>query len=170
MKLQINKAIFLALALVLIPAAVLVAEAPGYGAKAAQGRSGLTLEEMLTYAIQDEYLARGEYALIMEEYGQVRPFSNIIRAEERHIEWLEELFRKHGLSVPKDAAAEHVVLPASLEAASQAGVQAELDNIAMYESFLRQDLPADVREVFERLKEASENHLRAFRRQPGRRS
>ncbi|MPN44592.1 hypothetical protein SDC9_192157 [bioreactor metagenome] len=32
----------------------------------------------------------------------------------------------------------------------------------MYEQFLEQDLPADVRVVFESLMHASENHLRAF--------
>jgi hypothetical protein len=33
----------------------------------------------------------------------------------------------------------------------------------MYESFLQEDLPGDVRDLFEQLKRASENHLRAFR-------
>jgi hypothetical protein len=33
----------------------------------------------------------------------------------------------------------------------------------MYESFLQEDLPADVRDLFQRLQSASENHLRAFR-------
>ena len=40
----------------------------------------------------------------------------------------------------------------------------EIENIAMYERFLQQELPKDVRQVFESLKNASENHLRAFRR------
>lgn len=35
----------------------------------------------------------------------------------------------------------------------------------MLELFLKQDLPDDVRIVFERLKSASENHLRSFERQ-----
>jgi hypothetical protein len=33
----------------------------------------------------------------------------------------------------------------------------------MYESFLKQGLPADVRDLFEQLKRASQNHLQAFR-------
>ena len=40
---------------------------------------------------------------------------------------------------------------------------AEVHNIAMYEAFLKQeDLPDDVRAVFEALTRASGNHLRAF--------
>jgi hypothetical protein len=156
-----------AAAIVLVLAALtgVYADASEYGARGAEGRSGLSVEQMLVYAIQDEYLARAEYALIMSEYGRIRPFSNIIQAEERHVEWLEELFAAHGLAVPEDLAAQHAVLPASLEAAVEAGVQAEIDNIEMYATFLAQELPADVREVFERLQAASENHLQAFRRQ-----
>lgn len=39
--------------------------------------STLEVKEMLLYAIQDEYLANKEYGMIMDEYGQQRPFSNI---------------------------------------------------------------------------------------------
>ena len=40
------------------------------------------------------------------------------------------------------------------------GVEAEIENIAMYESFLKRELPDDVREVYKRLKATSQNHLR----------
>jgi hypothetical protein len=134
-----------------------------FGARGAEGKSGLSIEQMLTYAIQDEYLARAEYELIIGEYGSIRPFTNIMAAEERHIEWVTELLEEYGYSVPEDTAHRYVVLPADLKSSFQTGVQAEIDNIAMYESFLRADLPNDVRQLFEQLKGASENHLRAFR-------
>ena len=54
--------------------------------------------------------------------------------------------------------------PENIKTALEIGVQAELDNIAMYEAFLEEDLPEDVRDVFERLMAASKNHLEAFRR------
>ena len=73
------------------------------------------------------------------------------------------MFDKYGYSLPKDTSSLHVALPADLKSSFETGVQAEIDNIAMYESFLAEDLPADVRDLFERLKEASENHLRACR-------
>ena len=134
-----------------------------FGARGAEGRSGLTVEQMLTYAIQDEYLARAEYELIIGEYGSIRPFTNIMAAEQRHIEWVAEMFDEYGYPLPKDTANLYVSLPADLQSSFETGVQAEIDNIAMYESFLAEDLPADVRDLFERLKQASENHLRAFR-------
>ena len=139
------------------------AEAPGFGAKGAEADAELTLNEMLIYAIQDEYLARAEYELIMSKHGTVRPFSNIIKAEERHIEWVKELLESHDYEIPADTAADYVVLPPDLKNAVETGVQAEIDNIAMYEKFLSKELPEDVRDVFEELKSASENHLRAFK-------
>ena len=138
------------------------ANSADFGAKGAEGKSGLTVEQMLTYAIQDEYLARAEYQLIIEEYGSIRPFTNIMPAEQRHIEWVTELFNEYGYALPEDTAHMHVVLPEDLKSSFETGVQAEIDNIAMYESFLKQELPADVQDLFERLKQASENHLRAF--------
>ena len=63
-----------------------------FGAKSAEQSSNLTIQNMLTYAIQDEYLAHAEYKSIIGKYGSIRPFSNIIRAEETHINMLIPLF------------------------------------------------------------------------------
>ena len=73
------------------------------------------------------------------------------------------MFDDYGYRLPKDTAHMYVVLPKDLKSSLETGVQAEIDNIAMYESFLQEDLPEDARDLFERLQQASENHLRAFR-------
>lgn len=134
-----------------------------FGAKGAQQSMAPTLEQMLTYAIQDEYLAHAEYEYIINKFGPVRPFSNIIKAEETHISMLTPLFEKYGFQVPKNTAEEHILIPKDLKEAMETGVQAEIDNIEMYEKLLPKTIPDDVRTVFERLKNASGNHLRAFR-------
>ena len=134
-----------------------------FGAKGAQQSPDPTLEQMLTYAIQDEYLARAEYSFIINEYGPVRPFSNIIHAEEQHIKMLVPLFTTYGFSVPEDNAEQHIFVPKDLKEALETGVQGEIDNIDMYEAFLNTSLPEDVLDVFEGLQNASGNHLRAFR-------
>lgn len=123
-----------------------------------------TLEEMITMAITDEYLARQEYEIILNAYGNINPFANIIQAEVGHIQELLPLFDTYDVTVPQDQALDHVVLPGSLQEAYETGVQAEVNNIGMYESFLKQDLPDDVREVFEELMAASAHHLQAFSR------
>lgn len=134
----------------------------GYGSAGALDDASLTVADMLTYALQDEYLARAEYALILSDFGSVRPFSNIIRAEDTHVDALLPLFEAYGIAAPADEGSSRAAAVSSLTAAYQAGVNAEVNNIAMYETFLAEDLPDDVRTVFESLMHASENHQRAF--------
>jgi len=123
---------------------------------------------MLNYAIEDEYLARAEYDSIMKRFGNIRPLSNIIKAEENHIAWLRDAFADAKLAPPKDEAASLVKAPDTIKEAFQAGVQAEIDNIAMYDSFLASPLMArpenaSLKALFIRLRDASKNHLGAFK-------
>lgn len=144
-----------------------MAEGNDFGSAGALADDNLTLVEMLTYAIQDEYAAEAEYAKIIQTYGAVRPYSNIVKAETKHIAALVPLFEANGFEVPVNDAASKVVLPASLKESYAIGVQAEIMNIDMYNRFLAQELPDSVRTVFESLKKASESHLAAFERKAG---
>ncbi|MCA1949312.1 MAG: DUF2202 domain-containing protein [Treponema sp.] len=144
-----------------------------YGNGAAKADTDLTIQDMLTYAIQDEYLARGEYVAIMAKFGTIRPFSNIMEAEKTHISWLEQAFKTYKIAIPKDESASFIVVPKTVTEAYEAGVQAEIDNIAMYDRFLAQPVIqdpkfADLKTLFTNLRNASENHLRAFKNQLGR--
>lgn len=135
------------------------------GAAAAEADSSYSLNDMLTYALQDEYNARTEYAAIQAEFGTQRLYSNIQRAEETHIKALLPLFETYDVSLPAEPSVDSIDLPATLAETYAVGVTAEVNNIAMYDKFLAQnDLPDDVRLVFTNLKRASENHLKAFQR------
>ncbi len=124
------------------------------------------LASILNEAIQDEYKARALYQKVIEKFGEVRPFSNIVEAENRHIRALLPLFERYGLPVPPDDWASRVEAPASLLEACQQGVEAEIENMEMYARLLQQseDFP-EVRRVLRELQRASkENHLPAFQR------
>ena len=137
----------------------------GYGAKGALADKDLSINDMLMYAVQDEYLAHGEYLAIIEKFGSQRPYTNIKSAEETHLAYLKEVYIAYGLDFPADTSADHIVVPANLLEAAKVGVQAEIDNIAMYELFLKHDLPDNVFEVFSALKSGSDSHLLAFQKQ-----
>jgi hypothetical protein len=122
-----------------------------------------TLESILTFALLDEYLAKATYEKIIEVYGDIRPFNRIVLAEQRHIDLLLPLFETYGITLPTFDASD-IIVPESISSALGAGVEAEKANILMYENFLSQDLPEDVRFVFEALKTASQKHLSAFSR------
>lgn len=125
-----------------------------------------SLAEALIEALQDEYKACATYRAILERFGPVRPFINILSAEERHIRALLPLFERYGIPVPDDHWPSQVVVPDTLAQACADGVQAEIENGAMYDRLLAMtvDYP-DVQRVFRNLQRASqENHLAAFQR------
>ena len=124
-----------------------------------------TLAEILNEALMDEYKARDSYQKIIETFGSVRPFINIVKAEQTHIELLLPLYEKHAVPLPVEPDPNRVSVPESLLAACQMGVEAELANVAMYDSLIAAtDLP-DVVDVLQRLQAASrDHHLPAFQR------
>lgn len=135
------------------------------GAAAVDPGKAYSVEDMMIFAIQDEYLAKEKYEQIMDTYGEQKPLSNIAKAEGNHISALEKLFESKSMVIPENNAKDYVEIPVSLAEAYEAGVQAEIENIALYNQFLeRKDIPEDVRNVFESLGDASENHLEAFER------
>lgn len=46
------------------------------------------LVHILNEALLDEYKARDTYRKVIDSFGAVRPFVNIVEAEQRHIEAL----------------------------------------------------------------------------------
>jgi hypothetical protein len=146
--------------LVLSFGGIAYAAVEGTGSAGALKDQDYTVQDMLTYALQDEYAAKAEYEAILKEFGDQLPYTNIVKAEENHINRLVQLFQDYGYVIPDSNAT--AVSPKSLEESYQTGITTEENNIAMYEKFLNQDLPSDVKLVFERLKRASENHLKAF--------
>jgi hypothetical protein len=136
-----------------------------YGAAAVSEGETYTIEEMLVYAIQDEYMAEASYLAIMDAYGTIKPFTSISKAEGTHISLLLPLFETYGFEVPENEAEARIELPASLAESFEKGVAGEIENISVYGQFLgAEDLLDDVRSVFERLMTASEKHLVAFER------
>jgi hypothetical protein len=121
--------------------------------------------EHLIAALDDEYQARATYAQVIEDFGDVRPFSNIVEAEDRHARALIRLFERYGIPVPPDTWPGRVPRYGSLREACEAGVAAEIANAGLYDELLSGTDRADIREVYENLREASqERHLPAFRR------
>lgn len=143
----------------------LILSLEGNGSNAALIDADLSIIDMLTYAVQDEYLAHAEYAKIIAIYGDQNPYSNIIEAETTHIAALASVFETYDLTFPEDNAVSYLVIPTSLLEAAQTGVQAEISNIAMYDLFLTYELPDDIRAVFTSLRNASESHLASFEKQ-----
>lgn len=125
--------------------------------------------DILHEALDVEYHAWTTYAQVLTDFGPIRPFVNICEAEARHIAALAGLFARYGLSLPTNPWPGRVPRYASVQAACQAGVAAEIANGAMYERLLGQTRRTDLLNVLRDLQEASQQrHLPAFERCVGR--
>lgn len=136
-----------------------------YGARKVKNDDNLTLEKMLTYGLEDEYLAREEYDIALKTLGEnEKPFNGIISSEDVHIKWLKELLTKYGYPIPEDESKKYIQAPKDIIEAANHGIQAEIDNIEMYDKFLLEDIPEDVKIIFTKLRDASKGHLFVLRK------
>jgi hypothetical protein len=119
---------------------------------------------MLEVTLQDEYHAEAVYLRVMADHGEVLPFRNIVKAEQYHARAVLELYAVRGLTAPANAwSADNVATFPSRQAACAGGYDAEIKNIDLYDVYLAQNLPDDVRTVFTNNRAASvERHLPAF--------
>jgi hypothetical protein len=120
---------------------------------------------VLHEALDDEHRAWAIYDQVIADFGEVRPFINIREAEARHIEALCSLFARYEVPVPVNPWLGKVERYASIQAACEAGVAAEIANGEMYERLLGQTQRPDILAVLRNLQEASQQrHLAAFQR------
>lgn len=110
---------------------------------------------MIREALNDEYKTRAFYQLVIKTFGPVRPFINIVLAEDTHAKALEALCARYGIPLPADEWDRTLQPPASVLEACRAGVEGEVENIAMYDRFLKSTEISDIRSLFQRLQARS---------------
>jgi len=125
----------------------------------------LRLEEALQRAFDDEVKAYATYSAVVEKFGAVFPFVNIIQAEQTHQNALMAVATAHEITLVRNEP-ESINLPKTLQECCELGVAAEIQNIQLYDELLLSvsEYP-EVQDVFYRLQAASyNNHLPAFRK------
>jgi len=121
--------------------------------------------EALNTALDDEYKAHATYAKVIEDFGQVNPFANIINAEKTHIAELLEIYAKYNLEPIEDRWLGNIGSYSSIGQACQVGVEAEIANADLYDGLFSKVDNQDITAVFTSLRDASrEKHLPAFQR------
>ncbi|MBK9749656.1 MAG: hypothetical protein IPO91_23155 [Chloroflexi bacterium] len=111
----------------------------------------------------DEQHAYAVYTAVIAQFGDVRPFTNILSSEAQHIAAWETLFERYGIAVPEVPGFD-VPAFASLADACALGAAAEVANFDLYDSMLAAfEAYPDLTYVAEALRDASEYmHLSAF--------
>ena len=133
----------------------------------------------LSFMREEERLARDLYQAFSDQYDGARPFSMIVKAEQKHHDTMGSLLTQYGVTdssagLPAgdyafDALDElyntwYAQGSASIEAAYQVGVDLETRDIADLKEALAAATQDDVKAALERLLSGSENHLAAFER------
>jgi rubrerythrin len=124
------------------------------------------LRIVLLDALEDERKAEATYEAVIAKFGPIRPFINIVEAEQRHAAALERQMQRLGMEVPENRWDAGKIAPsASLADACAMAIEAEIENIALYDRLIPQIDDPTVRQVLQSLQDASRNnHLPAFRR------
>jgi len=123
------------------------------------------MEQVLRIAVYDELHALSFYSGVVERFGSILPFSNIIEAEKRHYELLLPLLERYQVDVPINSWHNYISIPDTVVECCEVGIASEIDNISLYNHLLTYVEDNAVREVFYRLQAASHNkHLPAFRK------
>ncbi|WP_041959117.1 ferritin-like domain-containing protein [Sulfurospirillum arsenophilum] len=123
-----------------------------------------SLKEALQHAFDDEVKAYETYSAVIEKFGAVFPFMNIIQAEQTHQDALVAVATAHEIILVRTVP-EHISIPKTLRECCELGVAAEIQNIQCYDELLLHVKDyAEVQDLFYRLQAASfNNHLPAFR-------
>lgn len=134
------------------------------GALATQDLADLSIQEILDMSYLDELKAEATYEYVMDRFGTIRPFSNIVNAEVRHSQAIYALYDDFGLTAPTfDGIADPGF--ESISAACNAAVTAEIENIALYDELMPMITDERILTVFKSLQSASrDKHLPAFER------
>ncbi len=121
------------------------------------------LSQALRICTYDEFRAYNTYLNVINKFGNVLPFSNIINAEIKHYNESLSLVQKYGIEAPVVSESQ-IELPNTIQECCELGIAGEIKNIEMYEHLLSYVQEPDVRDLFYRLQAASyNNHLPAFR-------
>lgn len=136
-----------------------------------------TLAKDLAFNREEERMARDLYQLFADTYGGAAPFSMITRSEQQHFDAVGRLLTTYGVADPSAGReAGSYASPEiqslydawkaqglkSLTDAAQVGVALEKQDIADLTKSISATDKSDVKNVLNRLRNASKHHLAAF--------
>lgn len=119
----------------------------------------------LEATLDDEYKSFETYAQVIEDFGFVRPFINIVQAEERHYSALLKVFARYHITPPANDWSGKAPRFATVHEACLAAVAGEIANVSLYDDALKITQRPDIISAYQALRSASQDrHLPAFQR------
>lgn len=113
--------------------------------------------------VDGEYANFARYSAVIDTFGEVQPFVNVMSAEEQHISALVLQLQRFGAEIPANPYLGTTTAPADLLTAANDAVAGEQANVAMFDTLLTQVTDTGLTRVFTNLRRASlETHLPLF--------
>ena len=155
--------------IVVLLAVTLLLSFAGTSPAAAQSALPAEVVNAIQAGIADEYNAYNLYQAVLDQFGPVRPFSNIQAAEAQHIAAWQRIFSQYAIPLPQVPTLEQKPQFATRSAACKAAINAEIANVKLYDNMLKTVSPyPDIVRVVTALRNASQTrHLPAFQRCTG---
>jgi len=144
----------------------------GQGAGGGRGNSGgqgsrepLSDAEIegLVRAIEEEFGAAALYQSVLDKFGNVSPFNDIVLSEARHASALINQAQKYGIPVPEFPSSEGLSAFETVDEACQAGVDAEIADAELYDELISFTTNSALIRVYTNLQKATlDSHLPVF--------
>ncbi len=122
------------------------------------------VKDALSKALDNEYKLQSYYQAVINKFGDKRPFSMIIGAEDQHVAVITSLDEKYGVSPIANQWSGNLPSISTFQNACQTSASYEQSTISLLNGLLPQvSSYPDITQVFTNIKEASQNsHLPAF--------
>jgi hypothetical protein len=117
----------------------------------------------LSQAILEAYSVLNLYRQVIDTFGNVTPFSQIVFSEQQQVRALTQTAEQYGMSVPANPGLAAAPTFKTLNAACTAGADAEWTQAALIDQLKPAIRHSDILQVFDNLQKASlKNHLPSF--------
>lgn len=121
------------------------------------------INRVLTAAYDNLKQSEAEYKALSEKFNMNKPFTKLIKRQEMYIDMLAQLYNEYGLTVPNKDWDNTVRLPNTPEEYYNNSLIKEKNLTEMYKTFLKEELPQEVRSALYKLMELSANNARLYK-------
>lgn len=125
---------------------------------------GADVKSVLDAAYSHEFTMSMRYSSVLTQFGEVRPFSNLSQAEDRHMAILAQQYQRLGFDLPSVPRVALRGFSSVLEAC-MVSLDNEYESVALYDRLLADTTDPLLIDTFKYLRSASaDRHIPALRR------
>ncbi len=122
-----------------------------------------TINRILSYALENQMIAKAEYRGMINKYGISKPFIKLLKTQEPYIDMINSLFKSYNLKAPNKNWEQTVRIPENVDIFYADSAIKEKNIVEMYKGFLSEEIPDDIRAAVQKLMELSLNHIRLYK-------